>query len=295
MYTTSWNLSSQWPSSLKYFQLKKKGTLDLLPKTSSLLHPAAVKHEKLHYRRKTAFSNGPALLTKPSLVPQLKSKQTVQAYTAAGKGSEYPNVFTCIMFKMWDASSITWLLYKESVFWDHSHKNHLSPSFNVKDRAVPQTSNPIFHSCFGRADMPGKGPIMHCTNTEMAALSLKIYQSQISPPGIFCQNSPTACISCSVQVTSEIFWLGLLSLMYSSVMAIHMNTQSHELQNLHVSTENLKSSRRKLDKHLGSFIPLVTWARFQLDVLPLRQNRTASQQHYSDNEGPPEKIWILYN
>lgn len=63
---------------------------------------------------------------------------------------------------------------------------HLLPSFNVKDRAVPQTSNPIFHSCFGRAEMPGKSPIMHCTNTEMAALSPKIYLSQVSPPGILC-------------------------------------------------------------------------------------------------------------
>lgn len=70
--------------------------------------------------KQLAFSTGPALLTKPSLVPQLKSKQTVQAYTAAAAGSEYSNVFTCIMFKMWDASSITWLLYKENVSWDHS-------------------------------------------------------------------------------------------------------------------------------------------------------------------------------
>lgn len=98
-----------------------------------------------------------------------------------------------------------------------------------------------------------------------------------------------------VQVTSETFGLDLLSLTYSTVMAILRNTQSHELQNLHISTKNLKSSWRKLDKHLGSFIPLVTRARLQLDVLPLRQNRTASQQRCSGNEGPPEKIWILCN
>lgn len=84
-------------------------------------------------------------------------------------------------------------------------------------------------------------------------------------------------------------------LIYSSALAIHMNTQSHELQTLHVSTKNLNSRWKKLDKHLGSFIPLVTWARLQQDILSLRQYRTASQQHSSDNEGPPEKIQILCN
>lgn len=74
-----------------------------------------------------------------------------------------------------------------------------------------------------------------------------------------------------------------------------MSTQISELQNLRVSTKNLRSSWRKLDKHLGSFIPLVTWARLPLYVLPLRQHRTASQQHSSDNEGPPKKIQILCN
>ena len=48
-------------------------------------------------------------------------------------GSEYSNAFTCLMSKMWDASSITRFLYKESVFEDHSHRNCLSPSCDTKD------------------------------------------------------------------------------------------------------------------------------------------------------------------